>query len=166
MEVLRRKCTPVDSLDNGLLEELDAMLAMMYEAGGIGLAANQAGLTRRMIVIDLQRDGQKDPIFLLNPEILEKSGETKLGPEGCLSVPVTEKSDVRRSTWVKVRSRDRNGEEVILDASGLLAVCLQHEIDHLDGILYIDHLSRLRRNFLVEKAESNLRRLGRVKRGG
>ncbi|MDR1495044.1 MAG: peptide deformylase [Rickettsiales bacterium] len=163
-DILRMKCTSVDKIDDKLLENLDVMLGIMYETGGIGLAANQIGLIQRIVVIDLQENGKKNPIFLINPEILEKSKETKLGPEGCLSIPVNEKSEVRRSTKVKVRYLDKIGNEVISEATGLFAVCLQHEIDHLDGILYIDHLSELRRKFVVEKTEANLRLLEKTRK--
>ncbi|MDR3078449.1 MAG: peptide deformylase [Rickettsiales bacterium] len=161
-DILRTKCTAVERIDSKVLKNLDGMLEIMYKNKGIGLAANQVGLTQRLVVVDLQENGVRKPIFLVNPEILEKSRETGLGPEGCLSVPVGEKSEVRRSVQLRVKYLNKSGEEVILEATGLLAICLQHEIDHLDGILYIDHLSEDRRNYLLEKAQ---KRIGLLERG-
>jgi peptide deformylase len=159
MEILRTKCTSVTSIDSRVLKNLDGMLELMYKNRGIGLGANQAGLTQRLVVIDLQENGIRKPIFLINPEILEKSEETEIGPEGCLSVPLKERSEVRRSTRIKVKYLNKGGEEVWLEASGLLAICIQHEVDHLNGILYLDHLPKERREFVVGKVRENIRLL-------
>lgn len=164
MEILRTKCSPVGNIDSRTLKNLDQMLEIMYANGGIGLAANQVGLTDRIVVIDLYENGVRRPMYLINPEIIEKSEETKFGPEGCLSIPVSEKSDVRRSVRIKVKYLDRNGKEIILNATGLLAICIQHEVDHLDGILYIDHLSKARRDFVVDRTKNNVRRLEKAKK--
>jgi peptide deformylase len=162
MDTLRTRCTPVDKIDDDILENLSKMLEIMYSTGGVGLAANQVGLTQRLVVIDLQESGIKKPILLINPEILERSEKMELGLEGCLSVPVSEKSNIQRSVQVRARYLDQSGKEIRLEATGLLAVCLQHELDHLDGILYIDHLSKIKRDFIMKKAEDNLRQLERA----
>ncbi|MDR1495045.1 MAG: peptide deformylase [Rickettsiales bacterium] len=163
MDVLRTRCTPVDRIDSRVLKNLDGMLEIMYKNRGIGLGANQAGLVQRLVVVDLQENGVKKPIFMINPEILEKSEVTRLGPEGCLSLPLKEKSEVRRSTKIKVRYLNKAGEEIVLEATGLLAICIQHEVDLLDGILYIDHLPKERRDFVVERVKENIKRLEKGK---
>ena len=149
--VLKTKCTPVSAVDDEIRTLMDDMLDTMYAAPGIGLAAPQVGVTKRVIVVDVsEKDQPNDPLCLANPEILWKSDETAPHEEGCLSLPDLY-ADVERPVAVKVRYLDRDGAKQELDAEGLLAICLQHEIDHIDGILFVDHLSALKRNMFLKK---------------
>lgn len=151
---LRNMASPVERVDEGLRTLTDDMLETMYAAPGVGLAATQVNVPLRIIVIDISE--QKDtPYRFINPEILEQSGETEL-EEGCLSVPGIYET-VRRSEWVKVRALSREGESFELETDGLLSVCIQHEIDHLDGKLFVDYLSRLKRQRIRKKATKSQR---------
>ncbi len=150
--VLRMVAKPVGAVDDRVRAVADDMLETMYEAPGIGLAAPQIGLLERIVVCDVatEEDEEPRPMVLVNPEILSVSEETKVWEEGCLSIPdYTE--EVLRPAAVRVGYLDRNGERQEIDAEGLLAVCLQHEIDHLNGVLFIDHLSRLKRDRVTKK---------------
>jgi peptide deformylase len=130
---------------------MDDMLETMYAAPGIGLAAPQVGALKRVIVLDIDREDTKTgPLFMANPEIVEASDEDVIYEEGCLSVP-DHYSDVARPSTVRVRYLDRDGKKQELDCEGLLATCVQHEIDHLDGVLFIDHISSLKRNMILRK---------------
>ena len=123
----------------------------MYDEPGIGLAAPQIGVTKRVIVVDVSEKGEpRAPICLANPEFLWKAEETAVHEEGCLSIPDLY-ADVERPVAVKVRYLDRDGEKQEIEADGLLGICLQHEIDHIDGILFTDHLSPLKRNMIMKK---------------
>lgn len=133
-ETLRKICRPVDKIEKRLHVLLDDMAETMYAADGVGLAAPQVGVLRRIVVIDVG-DGLLE---LINPEIIETEGE-KVGVEGCLSVP-GRRCTVKRPTRVVVRAKDRRGREIEVEGTGLLATCLCHEIDHLDGVLYIDKM--------------------------
>lgn len=157
-KILRTKCEQVSEINAEITSTLDKMLNFMYENHGIGLAANQVGILKRMIVIDLQENDIKKPYFLINPEIIEHSKETVIGEEGCLSVP-DQRYKVERYAKVKVKYLDKDGKENIIDADGLFAVCLQHEIDHLDGKLYIDYLSKLKQDLIIERVKKLLKRL-------
>ena len=154
--VLRQISTPVETFDDELEQLIRDMFDTMYAAPGIGLAAVQVGVPRRLLVIDLQEpeeeDGEpvRDPRVFINPEILEASETTRPYQEGCLSVP-DQYADVLRPDRVRARWLDRDGAEHDQWIDGLLAVCLQHEIDHLNGILFIDHLSRLKRDMIMKK---------------
>ncbi len=142
---------PVEGVDDDLRALMDDMLETMYAAPGIGLAAIQVGVPKRVIVMDLAGEGEEaEPRFFVNPEIINPSTETTPYEEGCLSVPDFYE-DVERPISCRVRYLDYHGEEQILDAEGLLAVCIQHEMDHLEGILFIDHLSRLKRERILKK---------------
>jgi peptide deformylase len=153
-ERLRTVAKPVERVDDALRALIDDMFDTMYDAPGIGLAATQVNVHQRLIVIDVSEENNQ-PLVLINPEILEKSGEEEMD-EGCLSVPgIYEK--VQRADRVKVRALDRNGESFELDTDGLLAVCIQHEIDHLDGKLFVDYLSSLKRQRIKKKLEKQLR---------
>ena len=156
---LRVKCTPVADITEEVRRLLSDMAETMYAAPGIGLAAPQVGADLRAIVVDVGPDeeaGKRARLYkLINPEILETDGLVD-SEEGCLSIPGIRES-VRRSESVLVRGWDEDGKEVSIEADGLLAVCLQHEIDHLDGILFIDHLSRLKQQ-LVKAKYNKLRR--------
>ncbi len=154
---LRAKAEMITDID-GELEALSRdMLATMYAASGIGLAANQVGVLKRIIVFDLgQREGRPHPQVLINPEIVEREGKV-VGEEACLSV-VDLTGDVERSARVRVIGYDLTGKEISIDGEGLLSVCLQHEIDHLDGILFLDHLSPLKRNLYKRRLKKILQK--------
>jgi peptide deformylase len=148
---LKKKSLPVETVDAGVRQLMDDMLETMYDAPGIGLAAPQVGVLKRVIVLDIDREDTKTgPLFMANPEIVEASDEDLSYEEGCLSVP-DHYSDVVRPAKVTVRYLDRDGKQQDLACDGLLATCVQHEIDHLDGILFIDHISALKRNMILRK---------------
>lgn len=155
-EVLRQKCERVSKVDDELRKFLDDMLETMYVDKGCGLAAPQVGVTKRIIVLDPNPSDEdlsaRRPMYLINPEIIWRSEEKVLFNEGCLSLP-DQRAEVERFERVRVRFIDYNGKEREILADELLAIILQHEIDHLDGILYIDHLSRLKRSRLLKKLE-------------
>ncbi|HEX4270703.1 MAG TPA: peptide deformylase [Rhizomicrobium sp.] len=143
--------TDVEKVDSAIRTIVDDMAESMYAADGIGLAAVQIGVPRRIIVIDLdQKDGKRNPRTFINPKILWASEEKAVFEEGCLSVPEIW-DDVERPAKIKAEYLDREGKKQILEADGLLATCLQHEMDHLDGVLFIDHLSRLKRSMAIKK---------------
>lgn len=149
-KILSQKAVPVETIDDSIRELVRDMTEIMYENRGIGLAAPQVGESVRVIIVDLSGpEKREDLMVLVNPEITEKQGECD-SEEGCLSV-LAYKSSVKRAEKVKVRAMDLEGSEVILDADELFATCLQHEIDHLDGILFIDRISRLKRKFYERK---------------
>ncbi len=151
---LRNCAKPVEQFDDQLRELADNMLETMYHSSGIGLAATQVGEAKRVVVIDVSEE-RDQPQFLINPEILSREGE-EVSEEGCLSVPsIYEK--VSRAERIRFRAQDRNGDPVEMDAEGLLAVCIQHEIDHLNGKLFIDHLSGLKRQRIRKKLEKEAR---------
>ncbi|NNG69860.1 peptide deformylase [Rhizobium laguerreae] len=149
--VLRQLSKPIERVDADLQRLADDMLETMYDAPGIGLAAIQIGVPRRMLVIDISREGEeKQPQLFINPEILTSSDERSVYEEGCLSIP-DYYAEVERPATVSVKYLDRNGKEQTVEADGLLATCLQHEIDHLNGVLFIDHISRLKREMVIKK---------------
>jgi peptide deformylase len=140
---------PVAAVDERLRDLIDRMLATMYEAQGIGLAATQVDVHERLIVIDVSEERNK-PLVLINPEITWASPEKRLGEEGCLSVPGIY-DGVERSLAVRVRALDRNGQEQTIEAEGLLAVCIQHEMDHLTGKVFVEYLSMFKRGRIKTK---------------
>ena len=149
--LLRQQSKPIETLDADVLRLADDMLATMYDAPGIGLAAIQVGVARRLLVIDLSReDEEKQPTVFINPEILKVSDEVSTYEEGCLSIP-DYYAEVERPASLTVSYVDRAGKQQTIDADGLLATCLQHEIDHLNGVLFIDHISRLKRDMVIKK---------------
>ena len=153
--VLKQVAQPVSKVDDALRAQMDAMLQAMYDAPGIGLAANQVGELNRVLVMDLagRKEGQEPtPIFMVNPEIIWKSEEISVMEEGCLSIP-QQYADVERPAQVRVKYLDYNGKEAELKAEELLSHCVQHEIDHLNGVLFIDYLSALKRNMMIRKVE-------------
>lgn len=156
--VLRRVCTPVQSVDAAVQALMDDMLETMYAANGIGLAANQIGETQRVIVIDVGR-GEQDsaPVLMANPEIIATSDELSLYNEGCLSLPELY-ADIERPATVQLRYLDRNGARQTCTAEGILATCVQHEIDHLNGVLFVDYLSRVKRDMMMKKLKKSLSR--------
>jgi peptide deformylase len=154
---LKTISTAVAIVDDSLRALMDDMLETMYAAPGIGLAAIQVGEPVRVIVMDLDhRDGERQPRYFVNPEILWASEETLPYEEGCLSVPDIY-DEVERPAQVKLRYLNYRGETIEEDAEGVFAVCIQHEMDHLDGVLFIDHLSRLKRDRAVSKVKKATR---------
>jgi peptide deformylase len=143
--------TEVEKVDGAIRALIDDMTDSMYAADGIGLAAVQIGVPKRVLVIDLdQKEGKKNPIAYINPKILWASDEMAVFEEGCLSVPEIW-DDVERPARIRCQYLDRDGRTQILEAEGLLATCLQHEMDHLNGVLFIDHLSRLKKTMAIKK---------------
>ena len=153
---LRTIAKPVVSVDETIKQQVKDMFETMYEAPGIGLAATQVNFHQRIIVIDVS-DQCNEPICLINPEVIEKSGEIQC-EEGCLSVP-DYYENVIRDNDIKVKALNQDGETFELEASEMLSVCIQHEIDHLDGILFVDHLSKLKQKRLKTKTEKKIKML-------
>jgi peptide deformylase len=151
---LRTRAQPVERFDAALGTLIDDMLATMYAAPGIGLAATQVNVHRRLIVIDIS-ENHDQPMVFINPVILERDG-VEVSEEGCLSVPQIFE-EVERAARVRVRAQDRQGQFFELELEGLLAVCLQHEMDHLEGKLFVDYLSALKRDRIRRKLEKNRR---------
>jgi peptide deformylase len=149
--LLKKVSKPVEKITPEILSLLDEMLETMYAAPGIGLAAVQIGVPKRLVVVDTARDeAPKNPLYFINPEIVWSSEELNEHEEGCLSIPeVFDK--VKRPAQVKLRYLDREGIAREMDCDGLLATCIQHEIDHLNGVLFIDRLSRLKRDRVIKK---------------
>jgi peptide deformylase len=158
LAVLKKVSTPVANVDDDLRVLMNDMLETMYAAPGIGLAAIQVGVPKRVIVMDLARgeDAPREPRYLVNPEILWASEETAPYEEGCLSVPEIY-DEVERPARIRLRYLDYDGNALEEEAEGLYAVCVQHEIDHLNGVLFIDHLSRLKRERAVAKVRKAAR---------
>ena len=149
--VLRQVSKPVERVDDDLRRLADDMLETMYDAPGIGLAAIQIGVPLRMLVIDLAKDDQpKEPQVIINPQIVAHGDSPSVYEEGCLSIPEYY-AEVERPATVTVNYLDRDGQERSIAADGLMATCLQHEIDHLNGVLFIDHISKLKRDMVVRK---------------
>jgi peptide deformylase len=148
---LRLVSEPVTTLDEEIRKLIDDMFETMYDAPGIGLAAIQVGVPKRVVTADLaKKDEPRNPQAFINPEIVSRSDELSTYEEGCLSIPEIHE-DVERPARVRVRYLDSAGKRHEVDAEGLLATCLQHEVDHLDGVLFIDHLSKLKRDRIVKK---------------
>lgn len=144
---------PVDKVDDGIARLMDDMLETMYDAPGIGLAAPQIGVPKRVIVVDIARKDkgeEPNPLKMANPELIATSEDLKSWDEGCLSLP-EHYAEVNRPSRVAVRYLDENNKRQEIEAGGVLAVCLQHEMDHLDGILFVDHVSALKRNMILRK---------------
>ena len=158
--LLRERCVPVAAVDDAVRALMDDMLETMYDAPGIGLAASQIGVMKRVVVIDtssrMTEDGEgaeiepRDPLFLVNPEITWLSEDISVYQEGCLSIPEYFE-DVERPAEIKVRFLDRNGKQDEMHCAGLLATVVQHEVDHLNGVLFIDHISKLKRDRVWKK---------------
>jgi len=158
---LRAKARPVGPADADAVRDLaPRMLASMYKAPGIGLAAPQVGSLLRVFVVDLQKEEKPDPLVLVNPELVAVSEELAMREEGCLSLP-GQYADVTRPARVKFRYHDLQGAKREIEAEGLMATCLQHENDHLDGVLFVDHISALKRNMLLRKLAKELKAKGR-----
>jgi peptide deformylase len=154
---LKIKALPVAAVDDKVRRLMDDMLATMRQAIGVGLAAPQVGVAKRVIVLDTAREGEKpQPMMLANPEILWRSPELTTGSEGCLSLP-EHYAEVTRPEKIRLRYLDYQNEIREIEASGLLATCVQHEIDHLDGVLFVDHISMVKRGMILRKLAKSKR---------
>ena len=161
-KILREKSLSVENVDKDIQILMDDMLETMYAAPGIGLAAIQVGIPKRVIVLDIkQKEGQKNPIYLINPEIIEKSKNNSTYEEGCLSVP-GQFAEIDRPDKCHVKYLDYYGEKKEIKAEGMLATCIQHEMDHLEGILFIDYLSRLKKTMIIKKLSNQKKALERI----
>ena len=161
-EILRQKSLNVEKVDEDLQKLMDDMVETMYAAPGIGLAAIQVGVPKRVIVLDISRkDEKKSPMYFINPEIVNKSTNLLTYEEGCLSVP-GQFAEIDRPDKCHIKYIDYYGEPKLLNAEGLLATCLQHEIDHLEGILFIDYLSKLKKEMIVKKLSKQKKELERI----
>ena len=160
--ILRKKSQSLKNVDNDLRKLLDDMLETMYEAPGIGLAAVQIGILKRLIVIDISKEDQKkNPLFLINPIITYKSKNTSSYEEGCLSLP-GHYAEIERPSECHLEFLDYNGKKKKLQAQGLLATCIQHEVDHLNGILFIDYLSKLKKDMIIKKLKKHKKDLNKI----
>jgi len=149
--ILRKKAKPIERVDADLRRLMDDMLLTMYDAPGIGLAAPQIGILRRLIVMDPAKDeAPKTPVIMVNPEILERSEEMRVHDEGCLSIPDFT-AEIERPAKTRVSFLDRAGKKQEIELNGIWSTLVQHEIDHLNGVLFIDYLSRLKRDRIVKK---------------
>ena len=159
---LRHKSIKVDEVNDETRSLMDDMLETMYDAPGIGLAAIQIGVPKRVTVIDLSRDDEKkNPLFFINPKIITNSDSNAAYEEGCLSVP-GQFAEINRPDKCKIKYLDYYGKEKIMETEGLLATCIQHEIDHLEGILFIDYLSKLKKSMIIKKLSKQKKSLERI----
>ena len=158
---LRQKSQDVDKVDNEIRKLINDMLETMYAAPGIGLAAIQVGVPKNIIVIDLSKEEEKKPLHFINPKIIAKSNNHSTYEEGCLSVP-GQFAEIDRPNQCHINYLDYNGIQQELKAEGLLATCIQHEMDHLKGILFIDYLSKLKKSFIVKKLSKQKKILERI----
>ena len=160
--ILRKKCEPLEKVDTDTKKLMDDMLETMYVAPGIGLAAVQVGILKRLVVIDISKgEEKKQPIFLINPQIIHRSKKTSVYEEGCLSLP-GQFAEIERPAECTIKYIDYNGKEKDLKADGLLATCIQHEVDHLNGILFIDYLSKLKKDMIIKKLVKQKKEIERV----
>ena len=160
--ILRKKSNNLEKVDNELRKLMDDMLETMYAAPGIGLAAVQIGILKRLIVIDITKnDEKKDPLFLINPEIISKSSNTSTYEEGCLSLP-GHFAEIERPAECQVSYIDYNGKKKEMTAKGLLSTCIQHEVDHLNGVLFIDYLSKLKKDMIIKKLKKHKNELKKI----
>jgi len=159
---LRQKSKKVEKVDDDVRSLMNDMLETMYDAPGIGLAAIQIGVPKRIIVMDLAKENEKkQPLYFVNPEIITKSEIDSTYEEGCLSVP-GQFAEIDRPDRCKIKYLDYDGKEQILNAQGLLATCIQHEIDHLEGVLFIDYLSKLKKSMITKKLSKQKKELERI----
>ena len=161
--LLRKKSTEIEKVDNDLRKLMDDMLETMYSASGIGLAAVQIGILKRLIVIDISEgeEKKKNPLFLINPIITSRSKDTSIYEEGCLSIP-GHFAEIERPAQCHINFLDYTGKQKQLKADGLLSTCIQHEIDHLDGKLFIDYLSKLKKDMIIKKLVKQKKEIERV----
>ena len=160
--ILRKISQPIETVNNETKKLLDDMLETMYAAPGIGLAAVQVGILKRIIVIDISKEKEKkNPFFLINPEIIFKSEKTSSYEEGCLSLP-GHFAEIERPSECRVTYIDYNGKKRELKANGILSTCIQHEVDHLDGVLFIDYLSKLKKDMIIKKLVKHKKELNKI----
>ena len=160
--VLRKKCDPLEKVDDQTRKLMKDMLETMYNAPGIGLAAIQIGILKRLVVIDISKDQEKkEPLFLINPEIIHTSNKTSIYEEGCLSLP-GQFAEIERPAECVLKYVDYHGIQKEMKAEGLLATCIQHEVDHLNGILFIDYLSKLKKDMIIKKLVKQKKEIERV----
>lgn len=160
--ILKKKSLPIKNVDSSVKKLMNDMLETMYAAPGIGLAAVQVGVLKRVVVIDLsKKEEKKTPLFFVNPEIISTSEEQVSYEEGCLSIP-NQFAEIKRPNRCHVKYLDYNGKKKDLKADGLLATCIQHEIDHLNGILFIDYLSKLKKDLILKKVIKQKKEIDRV----
>ena len=161
-KILRQKSIPVEGVDKDMQKLMDDMLETMYSANGIGLAAIQIGVPKRIIVLDISKEeNKKSPMFFVNPVIKNKNLKLSTYEEGCLSVP-NQFAEIDRPSECIVEYLDFNGQEKLLEAKGLLATCIQHEMDHLEGILFIDYLSKLKKSMIIKKLSKQKDKVDRI----
>ena len=161
--ILRKKCESLEKVDDQVRKLMDDMLETMYKAPGIGLAAIQLGILKRIVVIDISKENEKqNPLFLINPVITKKSKNTSIYEEGCLSIP-GQFAEIERPAECTLRYINYQGKNKELKADGLLATCIQHEVDHLDGILFIDYLSKLKKDMIIKKLVKQKKEIERVR---
>ena len=161
-KILREKSQLVEKVDSELQKLMDDMLETMYAAPGIGLAAIQVGVPKRVIVLDIApKDSPKNPMYFINPEIVQKSQNNSTYEEGCLSVP-GQFAEIDRPDTCHVKYLDYNGEQKEIKAEGMLATCIQHEMDHLEGILFIDYLSKLKKSIIIKKLSKQKKAIERI----
>ena len=161
-KILREKSLFVEKVDEDLQKLMDDMLETMYAAPGIGLAAIQVGIPKRVIVLDIsKKDEPRNPMFFINPEIIEKSENNSTYEEGCLSVP-GQFAEIDRPDKCHIKYLDYHGQPKEIKAEGMLATCVQHEIDHLEGILFIDYLSKLKKSMIIKKLSKHKKEIERI----
>ncbi|OUX53347.1 MAG: peptide deformylase [Pelagibacteraceae bacterium TMED287] len=160
--ILRKKCEPLEDVNDELRKLMNDMLETMYKAPGIGLAAIQIGILKRLVVIDVsKKEGDKSPLFLINPKIIDRSDQTSTYEEGCLSLP-GQFAEVQRPAECKIEYIDFHGKKKQLEAKGLLSTCIQHEVDHLNGVLFIDYLSKLKKSMIIKKLKKQKQSIERI----
>ena len=160
--ILRKKCEPLEKVDSNVKKLMEDMLETMYEAPGIGLAAIQIGILKRLIVIDISKDEKKkDPLILINPVITKKSEKISTYEEGCLSLP-GQFAEIERPAECFLEYIDLSGKKKELKAEGLLSTCIQHEVDHMDGVLFIDYLSKLKKDMIIKKLVKHKKEIERI----
>ena len=160
--ILRKKSEILEKVDDELRKLLDDMLETMYSAPGIGLAAVQVGILKRLIVIDISKEkDKKNPLFLINPEIISKSKSTSTYEEGCLSLP-GHFAEIERPAECHIKYIDYEGKKREIKANGLLSTCIQHEVDHLNGVLFIDYLSKLKKDMIIKKLVKHKKEFNKI----
>jgi peptide deformylase len=160
--ILRKKSDPIETVNNDIRKLMKEMLETMYQAPGIGLAAIQVGILKRAVVIDISKDeNKKNPLFLINPEIFNRSKEKSVYEEGCLSIP-GQFAEIERPARCNLKYIDLNGKKKELKVEGLLATCIQHEVDHLNGVLFIDYLSKLKKDMIIKKLVKHKKEIERI----
>ena len=160
--ILRKKSESLEKVDDELRSLLDDMLETMYSPPGIGLAAVQVGILKRLIVIDISKEkDKKNPLFLINPEIISRSKNTSIHEEGCLSLP-GHFAEIERPAECHIKYIDYNGKEKEIEANGLLSTCIQHEVDHLNGTLFIDYLSKLKKDMILKKLVKHKKEFNKI----